>query len=726
MARIHGALRPVLRRSSAIFADIIIVAVPTVAPVVSASAAQNACAWSRGRVSDAPMPRSGGRFAFTCRIGPQGSEYRSWLLWHSLVEKRLPALPSSLSRAVWSQRLARTPCVVRSAAPDLIRGAGLCPGYTLEHCRMWLFPRVRISFIGQIVCIASLAVLVLGHPQGAGAEERSVAGAASDTRDDLSPWGVASGAEWFSAYPIFNPILKQAGVRWLRGFYEWQSIQPKQGYWNFALPDRLVEDARANGIHLSGAFAYFAPWASADGGTRRFPIKNIQFWRDYVTGMVGRYRSDIKYWEVWNEFNGSFAENGTPEIYAELVREASVAAKKIDPAAKIGMSVANFDIGFLDAAIKAGAANHFDFICVHPYEKLNALSNDGEQAFLGMAATLRQMLTSNHQPADMPLWITEIGSEAPIVRDDQKDQVQAKLLAKAYLLAIASGFQRVFWFEARGPSYGNQSDLGLIRADMTPRPSYQALKSMTEILGPEPLALGWLKLGDGGFGFLFNAQGNYVLAAWAPKDSNIDIAFSGVVRVSDLSSGPHTQATGEKLHLTDAPQLIMDLPDGLVQEARSNKLKPYAWGGNSVLSNVATARLQTANIEVGLKQIRLDTTKSDGEWRRTDISMPGGEGHYVYLLADPQFVPFGARHLQITATVRRMSPDKEAGFSYNYESQKGYVNSSYFNIPADDKWHEITLEIADANFVGAWGWNFRLNAISSLNDFLVKEVKLKK
>jgi hypothetical protein len=73
-----------------------------------------------------------------------------------------------------------------------------------------------------------------------------------------------------------------------------------------------------------------------------------------------------------------------------------------------------------------------------------------------------------------------------------------------------------------------------------------------------------------------------------------------------------------------------------------------------------------------------------------------------------------------------MSPDKEAGFSYNYESQKGYVNSSYFNIPADDKWHEITLEIADANFVGAWGWNFRLNAISSPNDFLVKEVKLKK
>jgi len=154
-------------------------------------------------------------------------------------------------------------------------------------------------------------------------------------------------------------MLKRAGVRWLRGFYEWQTIQPKQGYWNFTLPDRLVENARANGIHLTGVFAYFAPWASADGGTRKFPIKDIQFWRDYVEGIVKRYHSDIKYWEVWNEFNGSFAVGGTPQIYAELVREASLAAKRIDPTAKIGMSVANFDVRFLDAAIEAALPTVF-------------------------------------------------------------------------------------------------------------------------------------------------------------------------------------------------------------------------------------------------------------------------------------------------------------------------------------------------------------------------------
>jgi polysaccharide biosynthesis protein PslG len=575
---------------------------------------------------------------------------------------------------------------------------------------------------GKTLCTVVLAALISLNSARAGDSPRGGT-RTDDPRDDSSPWGVASGAEWFSAFPIFNPKLKQAGVRWLRGFYEWQVLEPKHGYWNFALSDRLVENTRANGLHLTGVFAYFAPWASADGGTRKFPIKDIQYWRDYVSAMVTRYHADIKYWEVWNEFNGSFSEDGTPELYAQLVREASSVARAIDPTVRIGMSVANFDVGFLDAAIKAGAADHFDFICVHPYEKLGALANDGELGFLGMTGTLRQMLAANHQPSDLPLWITEIGSEAPVSRYDPADQVQANLLKKAYLLSIASGFQRVFWFEARGPSYSNNSDLGLLRYDMSPRPSYEALKALTAMLGEAPKSAGWLNL-DGGYGFLFDVNGKYALAAWAAKNSNIDVAFAGDVSVSDLASAARALPAGAKLHLSDVPQLITDVPAPLVQQARSNMSKPYPWGGDIAQSQVVTARLRETNIENGVKQVNLGTTFFGEDWRRTDIARADGEGHYVYFLVDPQFVPYGSRNFRITAVVRRVAADKVAGLSLNYESQTGYINSPYINIPEDENWHELSWTIADANFVGGWGWNFRLNGISSPSDFLVKEVRV--
>jgi polysaccharide biosynthesis protein PslG len=548
---------------------------------------------------------------------------------------------------------------------------------------------------------------------------------ANDPRDDRSPWGVASGAE-FSAYPIFNPMLKQAGVQWLRSFYEWQTVQPKQGYWNFALPDRLVENARANRAHLIGVLAYFAPWASADGGTRRFPIKDIQFWRDYVRGMVERYRSDIKYWEIWNEFNGSFAPGGTPGMYAELVREASLAAKEIDPAAKIGMSVANFDVRFLDAAIKAGAANYFDYICVHPYEIFAGLSDGGEPAFLNMTATLRKMLAANHLPEDIPLWITEIGSAAPLRRDDALDQAQASLLAKAYLLSIASGFERVFWFEARGPSYGHGRDFGLIRSDMTRRPSYDALKVLTTALGPEPVPAGWLDLGEGSYGFVFDTQKNAVLAAWARTKRETGFTFDTDVRLSSLTGESNVLPTGKLLTLTATPVLITGLPAALAEKARAQKARPYPWAVDYSSTALATALLGADNVEHGVKQVNLATTAADTQWRRTDFSRPGGEGHYVYFWVDPQFVPFGMKAIEITAVVRRIATHKVAGMTIDYESSRGYVGSDYQSIPEGDAWQEISWKMEDANFVGAWGWSFRLNGVSSPHEFLIKEVKVRK
>jgi len=573
---------------------------------------------------------------------------------------------------------------------------------------------------------ALVVCLLLGTPSFADPSQNPDQKAVSDLRDDSSPWGVASGAEWFSAYPLFNPMLKQAGVRWLRGFYEWQTIQPQHGSWNFTLPDRLLKDAKANGIRLTGVLAYFAPWASADGGTRRFPIKNIQFWRDYVAGMVGRYQSDIKYWEVWNEFNGSFAENGTPAIYAELVREASLAAKRVDPGARIGLSVANFDVRFIDAAIKAGAGDHFDYICVHPYEILERLSDKGEPVFLGMATTLRTMLKANHQPDDIPLWISEVGAPAPIRPDDVPDQVQAAQLAKAYLLAIASGFKRVFWFEARGPSYGNGTDLGLIRSDMTQRPSYAALRVLTRTLGSEPRPAGWLDPGEGGYGFLFDTQDSTVLAAWSPGTRDIKVAFDGNVQISTLAGDQSLLTAGKSYSLTNTPVLISGLPATLVAKARSQQAMPYPWGGDQSGAAIVSAQLKAANVENGVRQVRPDTTVADAQWRRTDFSRADNEGHYVYFWVDPQFAPLGTTALEITAVVRRTAQNNTAGMTIDYESDKGYVGSEYRNIAEGDAWQEISWTIQDANFIGTWGWHFRLNAISSPNDFLIKEIRVRK
>jgi hypothetical protein len=563
---------------------------------------------------------------------------------------------------------------------------------------------------------------------------KTASAAAPDERDDSSPWGIASGAEWSGDYPKFNPMLQKAGVRWLRFFPEWDTIQPKKDQWNWKGPDALVADARTNKIHLVGMWMYLAPWASADGGTRKFPIKDIQHWRDYIRATVERYHKDVKYWEVYNEFNGSFGDSKNKvKDYAELVVTAYDTAKKVDPTAKIGMSVANFDVGFLDAVIKAGAADHFDFICVHPYENLAAVTEGGEVGYLSLAGNLRTMLAVNKQRKDMPLWITEIGFQTPIKAEPKGDTLQADMLAKAYLLSLAQGFDRVFWFEARGPSYGHGTDHGIIRPDWTPRPAYDALQTMTTLLGPTPRYLGWLDVGKGGLGFLFKADKGHVLAAWSPAGKQPKVTFDADVIATDLAGKRSELAAGKELALTQRPVFVGDVPADLVKQAQDNAGKPYPWGGNYANAKVVTCRLAAANLEDGLKQVNPKTTAVVNDlvesYRRPDFANPAlkNEGRYVYFRVDPQFVPFGTRELAITIVAKRLSPDKEASFRLCYESAKGYTDAQgRWAIPKDDQWHENTWKISDANFVGQWGWNFRFDANGSPNEFLIREVRVKR
>ncbi len=104
-----------------------------------------------------------------------------------------------------------------------------------------------------------------------------------------NPFGIASGAQWAGDYPKFEPMLRDAGIGWLRYFPEWQTLQPKQGEWDWRWADEFVATSKANGLQIAGALLYFAPWASSGGDSRTFPVKDMLFWRNYVAGVVKHY-----------------------------------------------------------------------------------------------------------------------------------------------------------------------------------------------------------------------------------------------------------------------------------------------------------------------------------------------------------------------------------------------------------------------------------------------------
>ncbi len=537
-----------------------------------------------------------------------------------------------------------------------------------------------------------------------------------------NPFGIASGAEWSGDYPRFEPMLSEAGVRWLRYFPEWHALQPKQGEWDWQRADDFVAKARENHIQLTAPLAYFAPWASSGNDTRTFPVKDMEFWKEFVAGVVGRYHRDIQCWEVWNEPQ-SFQKNGTPQLYADMVRAAYDAGKKADPQARFGLTSANYAVAYLNMVLKAGATDHFDYLCVHPYENMEQLNRPGgEIYFLSMAGNLRRLLAAHHQRADLPLWITEIGWQAPIEANPEKDAQQAQLMTKTYVLSLAQGFEKVFWFEARGPAYGKGTDHGVIRKDWTPRPALVALKTMTTALGNTPQYAGWLDW-NGSYAFVFDNGGHPAVVAWSPVGREAKVKFDGPVTVTDDAGKVTPIAAGQELTLTNLPIFVIGVPAGVIALAKSNREKAFPWGGDYAASPDVSCHWGGEFACRGIEPTSQTVSETVGAETFARVKKGGG----LNLRANPGFAPFGTTNLEIKIVARRVDAKQNAGFQLMYETLKtihGYDRAGYWTIPAGDGWQEHTWRVTDANFVGTWAYNLAMTEVSG--DYLIKEVSVKK
>jgi hypothetical protein len=567
----------------------------------------------------------------------------------------------------------------------------------------------------------ALALLLCAAPSRAAND----AAAAPAARPAGGAFGVCNSAEGSGDYPRLLPLLREAGVSTIRGFPEWAVLQPQRGQWNFAPADALVKDARENGIEIMAPLAYLAPWASADGGTRTFPIKNMQDWRDYVAGVVARYHADIKYWEVYNEFQG-FSRNGTPKDYAAMVRDAYDTAKKIDPEAKIGLGTSSVDVSFLEQAINAGAADHFDWIDIHPYELMGAVTGDNEPVFLQIVTNVRKMLVKTKQRVDTPIWVGEIG--IPTSGKAEDDRQQAAALVKAYVLCLAQGVERVYWFEGRGPYH-----MGLIRNDAawTRQPAYFALQTMTRLLGPNPERIGWYNPTGKSYGFVFQGAQGPVLVIWAAGAAGDSVSFGGGVSTVTLDGQTATLKEGQPLALTRAPLFVTGLPSGLVAAAAANGKQGFPWVKDFSRTEAVTCIMGAANAETGLMLHDGGDGKTvlqlmeDGSYARRTDKAHGAE--YMYFDVDDSYAGVGDNDIEITVTGRAANPAVGATCNLTYESARGYRDTAEFwKVPADAAWHAHTFRLNDANFGNNWGWNFRLRICGSPGDLLVKQVTVKR
>jgi len=495
------------------------------------------------------------------------------------------------------------------------------------------------------------------------------AAAAAAAGDGL--FGIATSAS-SSRHLDWLGTMRSAGMGWIRGF-DTNNVTAS------------LDAAEAAGFQTTGILQM----------GDRFPSDNLPAWEAHCESLVRAAAGRVRYWEVWNE-PPNWSSDKTPEAYAKIVASAYNVVKRVDSSLQVAICGSSVNLNFIEQAIRAGAANCFDYITLHPYETMDLLVRGFDGQFMGIAATTRRMLQAcNPAKAGVPIIFTEIG--AP-VQGDVTPALQADLLVKSQVLSAAQGITRVHWFEGVD---GDSGPFGLIDSVGRQRPSYIAMSTLADILGVQPSDTGGAYIGDGQPGFVFDSTEGVALVAWARPGAPLTLNFKKPKTWIDPRNGVRQSSTS--IALGTSPIIVVGLPKGLASKAAAHREEPFPWQG--VYAGASSVSFVAGESPTGLHPVADDAAASGYDRR----AYPA-----LNITVDPNFLIHDTVPLRVTAEVRRNTL-ANAGFNLRYESKTGYrATGAWTTVPEGDGWHELSWDIDDASFVGKWGYHLSLDSDSTL------------
>ncbi|MBW1762885.1 MAG: hypothetical protein JRG67_16640 [Deltaproteobacteria bacterium] len=381
-------------------------------------------------------------------------------------------------------------------------------------------------------------------------------------------------------------LLAEAGVSFIRNDLSWDSIEKEPGVYDFVGSgfDELVDTCEALGLRI----LFILDYGNALYGETRAVVdeEGRRAFAAFAAAAASRYGGRGHAWEMWNEPNleqfWSSADGGPDaELYAELIRTTAPALREADPEGEIVVGAIFFGalseiaeaIGqgtsgprFLESVAATGVLSLADEVTLHLYRA------DAPEDAATDIKTARDLLDAAGYP--LPISSGEWGYSTydpnapadgvnflPAVTPNR----QASYLARMLLFNYSLGLRRSVIFkdlDKQDPNPGNiEHHWGLMARDLTPKPSYFAVSTLTELLGdagpPETVALG-----AGEHGLRFEPRGgSQVTALWAEQRATwlLRAEGPGDARVLGRDGSDLTPAG-----LSDGAQLTVESDDGPV------------------------------------------------------------------------------------------------------------------------------------------------------------------
>ncbi len=300
----------------------------------------------------------------------------------------------------------------------------------------------------------------------------------SAPRPDVSRRRVLDGSFWgmFTCYARYlhqyGKDMQAAGVHWQR--QGGSATAPEQ-------------QAVAESLGMVYEMCLDGMPAPADKDDPCYPMTSSAAYLDYLRGYLDKAGPTIRAWEVFNEPNNNLA--WTLPAYAGLLKLAGRTIKERHPDAIFatgGFAVP--EVGYLRALLRRGAGDVLDLALLHPYAVDEGLDSALYAVTDALRAGGRPDMAVAINETGWPTWDPATGCDARALFVSEAEQ--ASNIVKLHIQALAHRLSFVTYLGWN--DFTELSDqarnMGLIRVDGTPKPSWHAYRFMTATIGGRRVA----------------------------------------------------------------------------------------------------------------------------------------------------------------------------------------------------------------------------------------------
>ncbi|MCP4644395.1 MAG: hypothetical protein GY851_28385 [bacterium] len=291
--------------------------------------------------------------------------------------------------------------------------------------------------------------------------------------------GKIDGAEFDRVRRDQVSLATLAGANWIRDRIHWREVEIEQGtFVPHTKYDDMADIQFEAGLKVLQVFHIMPKWAvtvDEDTGTLDRDLRHVY---RFCEAMAKRFEGRVLAWEPWNEGNAHNFGAFPIDALCSLQKAAYLGFKTGDADLTVGWNPLGGINGevLTDGILANETWPYYDTYNLHTYDWPHSYDRLWEHA--------------RDAASGRPMWVTEADRGMKADPDSELGDyihenavLKAQYMAQAYALSQFAGSSRHFHFILGDYMEGQRTvQFGLLRKDMTPRPSYVALAAMGRLL----------------------------------------------------------------------------------------------------------------------------------------------------------------------------------------------------------------------------------------------------